>query len=78
MVPGDGFWLVTVGLGIGGAAALLVTQPLTLFLVPGVEAGDPGSLAAVVVVLVVTALVAAIAPTRRGVRIEPMAALRED
>jgi len=44
----------------------------------GVEARDPLTFAAVVAVLLVTALAACAAPALRATRIDPMAALRDE
>lgn len=68
--------LLTVGIGIGLAAALLITRPLAIFLVPGLSASDPLSLAGVVVVLSSAGVLAAIGPMRRALRVDPLQCLR--
>lgn len=76
MVLGDAGWMVAIGSGIGLGIALLVTEPLSIFLVPGLSPKDPVSFAAVAVVLGVSALLAALGPVRRAVGVDPMKALR--
>ncbi len=78
MVLIDGLRLVTIGLVIGLPSAILVTQPLALFLLPDVRPGDPLTLAAVALALALTAVAASLGPVRNALRVEPMVALRED
>lgn len=68
---------VTVGViaGLWGARALSTTVNTLLF---GVTASDPRVYAAVAVGVLVIAGLAAWAPTRRALRIEPVVALRSD
>jgi putative ABC transport system permease protein len=68
--------MVVIGSVIGLTVALLVTEPLSMFLVPGLSPKDPVSFVAVAVVLSVSALLAALGPVRRAVGIDPMKALR--
>ena len=68
--------LVGMGLFIGLALAMLVTRPLTMFLVPGLSSGDPVSFVAVVAVFAVVALLATLTPALRALRVDPMTALR--
>jgi ABC-type antimicrobial peptide transport system permease subunit len=51
---------------------LLITRPLAIFLVPGLSASDPVSLAGVVVVLSSAGVLAAIGPMRRALRVDPL------
>lgn len=69
--------LTGVGLGLGFAGAVLVgrTMHATLY---GVGTMDFSVIAAVAVVLFVTALLAAYLPARRAASIDPMQALRTD
>jgi predicted permease len=76
MVMADAGRLVAVGSAIGLGVAVLVTQPLAMFLVPGLSPRDPLSIAAVALVLGVSAVVAAAGPLRRAAGVDPMAALR--
>ena len=82
--PAGVVWLVLgrvsmiVGAGIvGGATVSLWTSTFISELIYGVQARDPATLGATVVVLCVTAALAAWLPTRRAVRIDPATALRE-
>jgi putative ABC transport system permease protein len=76
MVLGDGLRLVGIGSAIGVAAAVFVTRPLAMFLLPDVKPGDPLTLAAVIAVLTMTGLLASWGPVRKATRVEPMTALR--
>jgi putative ABC transport system permease protein len=67
--------LVGAGIVIGLAGAAAVTQFLTSILF-GVKATDPAIYAAVVALLVLTALGASYVPARRAMRVDPMVALR--
>jgi ABC-type antimicrobial peptide transport system permease subunit len=67
--------LAGAGIVIGLAGAAAVTQFLTSILF-GVKATDPLTYAAVVALLVLTALGASYIPARRAMRVDPMAALR--
>ncbi len=76
MILGDSFRLVGIGSAIGLAAALLVTQPLAQFLMPGLKPSDPISFSVVVLTLGFTALVATWGAVRRAMAIDPISALR--
>jgi putative ABC transport system permease protein len=67
--------LACAGIVIGLAGAAVVTQFLTSILF-GVKATDPATYAAVVGLLVLTALGASYIPARRAMRVDPMVALR--
>jgi len=82
--PRDVLWLVMrqscvlIGSGssIGLALALLATQPLALFLVPGVKPTDIWNYLAVAAVLAAVGILATAGPAWRAVRVEPTTALR--
>jgi predicted permease len=69
--------LVLVGLGLGIVAALVLGRTLSGFLY-GVESTDPLTFAAVVGLLVLTALVAGYIPGRRAAGLNPVRSLRLD
>jgi putative ABC transport system permease protein len=77
LVVGSSLRLVVVGLGLGVAGALVLGRTLAGFLY-GVTATDPLTFAAVVALLVLTALVAGYIPGRRAARTNPVQALRLD
>jgi predicted permease len=75
MVLGHGAKLAGIGVAIGLAASLALTQLMDKMLY-GVSATDPLTFFAVSVVLTVVALAACYIPARRAMRVDPMAALR--
>jgi predicted permease len=68
---------VALGLAAGVLASLGLSRWLSSLLF-GVGAGDPLTIAAVVVLLVVVAIAAAYLPARRATRVDPITALRYD
>jgi predicted permease len=70
--------LVGSGMAVGLTLALLAMQPLAMFLVPGVSTFDSTTLAAVVGVLGLVAVLATLAPAMRALNADPMAALRHE
>ncbi|MBZ5723728.1 MAG: ADOP family duplicated permease [Acidobacteriia bacterium] len=68
--------LLAVGSALGFAIALIVTRPLSLFLVPGLSPSDPLSFAAVIVVLAGAGLLASLGPARRAIAVDLMRCLR--
>lgn len=78
MVLRETAMLVAVGAAVGLGLSVLVAKPLAAFVIPGISATNPLSLAAVFAVMAVTALLATIAPLRRAVGIEPSQCLRLD
>jgi predicted permease len=77
LVMGESLRLVGIGLLVGLAAALALGRGLERFLY-GVSASDPVTLAGVVAVLFLTALLAGYLPGRRAAAIDPVRALRTD
>jgi len=75
LVLRQGLVLTLVGIGIGLAGALALTRVMSSLLF-GVEATDPATFAAIVVVLAVVSLIACYIPARRATRIDPLIALR--
>jgi putative ABC transport system permease protein len=75
MVVGQGMWLVAVGLAVGLAGALALTQLMTSLLY-GVSAADPLTYAGIAVLLAAVAFFASYLPARRATKVDPMEALR--
>ena len=78
MVFAESGRLVGIGSVIGLALAVLAMRPLAMFLIAGLTPADPASLAAVVVVLLATGMLATWGPIRRATLVDPIAALRHD
>jgi ABC-type antimicrobial peptide transport system permease subunit len=76
LVVRDATVLVGVGLAAGLAISALVTRPLAAFLVAGLSATDPLSLAATAAAFVVVTVVASWLPARRAMRVSPWVAMR--
>ena len=75
LVLGEGSRLTLIGVAAGIAAALALTR-LMRSLLYGVSAFDPVTLAAVVVIVALVALIACCIPARRAMRTNPIIALR--
>ncbi len=77
MVAREGLAVTAVGVAVGGAGSVAVTQLLTSLLY-GVAPTDPLTFAAAAMVLVSGALLACWWPARRATRIDPLTALRQE
>jgi predicted permease len=77
IVVGQGLALAICGVGVGIAAAFGVTRYLGSILFD-VHPGDPITLVAVAVILLLVALLACFVPARRATRVDPMVALRNE
>ena len=77
LVLGEGARLTLIGVILGLAAALALTQ-LMRSLLFGVSAMDPVTFASVAVVLALVAIVACYIPARRAMATDPSAALRHE
>jgi len=69
--------LLAMGVVIGAGLAVMAARAAETLLF-GLKPHDPGTLAAAVVLLAITALAASYGPARRAARVEPVEALRED
>ncbi|HET9305191.1 MAG TPA: ABC transporter permease [Candidatus Sulfotelmatobacter sp.] len=77
MVVGEGARVVLIGVALGTAAALGLTRLMANQLF-GVSPHDPLTFAGVALLLAIVALGACYLPARRAMRIDPMAALRQE
>jgi len=77
LVFSQGLRLTAIGLGVGFAAALVVSRVLSSVLY-GVSPMDPISFGAVAILLTAVALLASYVPARWAVRVDPMRALRSE
>jgi putative ABC transport system permease protein len=77
LIIAQGMRVVTVGVAIGLAGALVASRLMTT-LVYGVRVTDPLTYAGVAALLVVVALVASYLPARRATRIDPLVAMRAE
>ncbi|HEV8431389.1 MAG TPA: ABC transporter permease [Pyrinomonadaceae bacterium] len=78
MIVRQGMILTAIGIGIGLAAAYLLTkylESLTSMLF-GVEARDPATFAFIAALLGTVALLACLIPARRATKVDPLSALR--
>jgi predicted permease len=75
LVMGQGIKLTLIGIAIGIAGAMGLTQ-LMKTLLYGVSAADPVTFVAVAVLLALVALLACWLPARRATKVDPMIALR--
>jgi putative ABC transport system permease protein len=77
LVVGSSMRLAIIGIAVGVAAALVLTQLITDLLF-GVSATDPVTFGAVAVVLLASSLLASYIPARRAINVDPMVALRHE
>jgi ABC-type antimicrobial peptide transport system permease subunit len=77
LVVNGGLETVTAGLLIGGVGAFFAIRLLRSMLF-GVAPSDPVSFVAAAIVLVMTVLIAGLAPAGRAASIQPMEALRTE
>jgi putative ABC transport system permease protein len=75
MVMREGLWMAALGIGIGLAAAALVTR-LMIDLLVGITPTDPATFGAGAALLLTIALAASYLPARRATRVDPGVALR--
>jgi putative ABC transport system permease protein len=75
LIVGSGLRLVLIGGAIGLAGALVLTQLLRGLLF-GVSARDPITLAGIISILTMVALLASYLPARRAMKLDPLNALR--
>jgi putative ABC transport system permease protein len=75
LVVGGGARLAILGIALGIAAALVLTQLMTDLLY-GVRATDPLTFGAVATLLAATSLLASYIPARRALNVDPIVALR--
>jgi putative ABC transport system permease protein len=75
LVLGQGMKWTLIGVGVGVAAALLLTRVMRSLLY-GVTATDPLTFIAVAALLSAVALLACFIPARRALKVDPMVALR--
>ena len=73
----EGLLLASAGIAIGLGAAALAGRALSRFLF-GVSAADAPTFAAVAALLLAVALLASYLPSRRALRVDPIAALRTE
>jgi putative ABC transport system permease protein len=77
LIVGHGLRLSAAGIGIGGLAALGLTQGMRSMLV-GVTPTDPLTFVAIIVVFIAIATLASWIPARRAASLDPTRALREE
>lgn len=77
LIMGQGLRLGVIGTFVGLAAAYGFTRVLANLLF-GVKAGDPLAFLAVGAILITVTLLAALVPTRRAMRVDPIVALRQE
>jgi putative ABC transport system permease protein len=68
--------MIGAGSAVGLAISLLITRPLTMFLVPGLRPADPVTYLAVAALLACMGAIATWGPARRALAIDPAKSLR--
>jgi putative ABC transport system permease protein len=76
-VLSEGARMALIGVGIGLAAALVLTR-LMAGLLYGISAMDPLTFAAVAILLMIVAMAACYIPALRAMRVDPIVALRHE
>jgi putative ABC transport system permease protein len=74
-IVGQALMLAAIGLGVGVVLAITSTRAMSSLLF-GINATDPLTLGATVLVLLVVALLASYIPARRATKVDPMVTLR--
>lgn len=77
LVIGRAFFLVTIGLALGGAASWMATRSMESLLFQ-TTAGDPMVFAGVAALLMTTALLASYIPGRTASKVDPLVSLRAE
>ena len=77
LIVGNAVKLVVIGSVIGLIGALLSSRAIGSLLY-GVKPADPWTLAAIVIVIAATAMLASYLPARRAARVDPLVAIRYD
>ena len=70
--------LVTIGILVGTAVAVLAVRPMSAFLATGTRPTDALNFVVVGAILAVVAALATVAPIRRALRVDPAIALRQE
>jgi predicted permease len=79
LILAEGLGITTIGIVLGLVAAALAARALgSLTLLYGVGATDPITYLSVPIILLAVALIAALAPTRRALRLDPNVVLRSE
>jgi ABC-type antimicrobial peptide transport system permease subunit len=77
LIVRDGLRLTLIGVVLGVVASLLVAPALSTLLF-GVQPVDPVTFVIMVAMILAVAASASIIPARRGMRVDPLAALRTE
>jgi putative ABC transport system permease protein len=77
LVIGQGLILTVLGMALGLAGALGVTR-LMAGLLFGVSANDPLTFGVIALLLTAVALLAALVPARRAMKVDPLVAIRNE